>query len=944
MKKLVFSLIAFLLPVAAGAEKVKIDNIYYNLSETEAEVTYEKAVEFLGYTYGKSNYSGIINIPSEIIYKKKKYSVTNISKQAFYSCNITSISIPNSIVSIGEMAFSNTGIKDVTIPNTVTTIGESAFRDCKNLTTVTILSDVTDIGGDAFRECANLTTVTIKGNVTTIGRTSFYKCSNLVSVHINGECKKIETAAFENCSSLTSISLSDSLKYIGPRAFQDCKRLTTINTGSVTTIKEETFINCSSLSSVIISNSVKRIGEKAFDGCHSLKSINIPNGVTHIGDYAFYSSGLTSITLPESVKYIGSEAFMFTEITSVSIPIGVTKIGFYVFNCCRKLTSVNIPNGVTSIGTGAFNNCSSLSSITIPNSVTSIGKEAFKGCKITSITIPSSIKSIDASAFDENVKIIRGEPDDKPLIASNQPVKASDIPNLNVVAGSISFKDEAGANAVVAGKNSRIVFKVKNTGKGAARQCKAKVTTKGTTQGITVKDIAIGSIAAGETKTIELPITAGMNTQDGQVELAIQVDEPNGFGTDPQYITVQTRAFEAPLVKITDYSLTADGGTTLKKKLPFDLQLMLQNTKHGQADDVTVSIEIPKNVIMIEGKNTEQFALLQGGETKSLVYSLIVNNNYAANTIPVKVHVREKHGKYAEDRTIDLALDQAMASTKIAVEASRQQPKGDVTIARLGSDVDKDLPKAVSQQQKTFAVIIANEHYKTVEAVPFAANDGKMFEAYCRQTLGIPQKNIRTVTDATLNDMKFQIDWLRKVMQSFNGEARAIVYYAGHGIPDEQSHSSFLLPVDGYVGSTSSAYSLDELYKTLGSLPARSVTVFLDACFSGTRRDGKMLASARGVAIKAKACTPQGSMVVFSAAQGDETAYPYQDQKHGLFTYYLLKKLKDTKGGATLGDLSDYVTEKVKQQSIVENNKMQTPTVMASPSIGQSWHSMKLLY
>ena len=226
--------------------------------------------------------------------------------------------------------------------------------------------------------------------------------------------------------------------------------------------------------------------------------------------------------------------------------------------------------------------------------------------------------------------------------------------------------------------------------------------------------------------------------------------------------------------------------------------------------------------------------------------------------------------------------------------------------------------------------------------MPFAANDGKMFEAYCQQTLGIPGQNIRTVTDATLNDMKFQIDWLRQVMQTFNGEARAIIYYAGHGVPDEQNHNSFLLPIDGYVGNTSSAYSLEEFYKTLSSLPARSVTVFLDACFSGTRRDGKMLASARGVAVKAKACTPQGSMVVFSAAQGDETAYPYQDQQHGMFTYYLLKKLKETKGEATLGDLSDYVTQEVKRQSIIQNNKIQTPTVTASPSIGQSWHSERL--
>lgn len=745
----------------------------------------------------------------------------------------------------------------------------------------------------------------------------------------------------------------------------------------VTGIGDHAFDGCDKLISVTIPNSVTSIGFMAFINCKNLKDLTIPNSVLTIKEHAFWGCGFVSVRvetgnpvydsrddcnaiiltkknkliagfrntiIPNTVTTIGEDAFTQCKgLTSIVIPNSVTSIESGAFGGCTNLSSVTISNGVTSIGDAAFSFCESLTSIVIPSSVKKIGRIAFKN-SLTSITIPKSVK-LGEEAIDDDVKIIHvspSAPENKQIAANNKPVKASEIPNLNVVAGSISFKDATGANAIIAGQNSNIVFKIQNTGKGVARQCKARVTVTGTKQGITTKDVTIAYINAGDTKTIELPISAGMNIVDGQAEFSIQVDEPNGFGTDPQYITVKTRAFEAPLVKITDYSLTADGGTTLKKKQPFDLQLMLQNTRHGQADNVTVSVEIPQNVLLIEGKNTEQFARLQGGETKSLVYSLIVNNNYAANTIPIKVHVRERYGKYAEDRTINLTLDQAMASTKIAVEARQEQPKGEVTIARLGSDVDKDLPQTSAQQQKTFAVIIANEHYKTVEGVPFANSDGRMFEAYCQQTLGIPGQNIRTVTDATLNDMKFQIDWLRQVMQTFNGEARAIVYYAGHGVPDEQSHNAFLLPVDGYVGNTSSAYSLEEFYKTLSSLPARSVTVFLDACFSGTRRDGKMLASARGVAIKAKTSTPQGSMVVFSAAQGDETAYPYQDQQHGMFTYYLLKKLKESKGEATLGDLSSYVTQEVKRQSIIQNSKMQTPTVTASPSVGQSWYSMKL--
>ena len=116
----------------------------------------------------------------------------------------------------------------------------------------------------------------------------------------------------------------------------------------------------------------------------------------------------------------------------------------------------------------------------------------------------------------------------------------------------------------------------------------------------------------------------------------------------------------------------------------------------------------------------------------------------------------------------------------------------------------------------------------------------------------------------------------------------------------------------------------------------------MDACFSGSKRGEGMLASARGVAIKTKTQAPQGKMVVFSAAQGDETAYPFKDKEHGLFTYYLLKKLQETKGNVTYGELSTYLQTEVKRKSIVANSKSQTPTVTPSQSVANSWKNMKL--
>jgi uncharacterized caspase-like protein len=122
----------------------------------------------------------------------------------------------------------------------------------------------------------------------------------------------------------------------------------------------------------------------------------------------------------------------------------------------------------------------------------------------------------------------------------------------------------------------------------------------------------------------------------------------------------------------------------------------------------------------------------------------------------------------------------------------------------------------------------------------------------------------------------------------------------------------------------------------------KSSLVFLDACFSGTQRDDAMLTQSRGVAIKVKQEVPEGKVIVFSASQGDETAHQLEEKGHGLFTYYLLKQLQMSNGESSIGELSDYVTKMVKRQSVVINNKKQTPTISVPSIQGDSWKTMKL--
>lgn len=260
----------------------------------------------------------------------------------------------------------------------------------------------------------------------------------------------------------------------------------------------------------------------------------------------------------------------------------------------------------------------------------------------------------------------------------------------------------------------------------------------------------------------------------------------------------------------------------------------------------------------------------------------------------------------------------------------------------MNSDVDLNLPQSKTENNTTFAIIIANEDYQKESKVEFARNDGQMFATYCKQVLGIPEKNVHLIENATLNNIFYEVDWLKNVCDAFGGDASVIIFYAGHGVPDEATGSSYLLPVDGVGQNIRTCYNLNEFYKTLSEMPTKNLTVFMDACFSGTKRSGETMASARGVAIKSKPAELKGKMVVFSAAQGDETAYSLKDKNHGLFTYFLLKKLKETNGQVKLGELGDYITQQVKRFSIVENGKIQTPSIVASGINADIWRQSTL--
>ena len=179
--------------------------------------------------------------------------------------------------------------------------------------------------------------------------------------------------------------------------------------------------------SIVVKEGVTSIGNYAFYNAYNASSISIGKDVTSIGDYAFRNCNqITSITLPENLESIGNYSFSYcSSLTSISIPESVTTIGDNAFYNCYSLTEpiynsklfafmptstegeYTVPDGITTIAPYAFRDCNNLTKITIPESVTTIGDYAFSYCNaLTSITIPANVTSIGRYAFEGSAGLI----------------------------------------------------------------------------------------------------------------------------------------------------------------------------------------------------------------------------------------------------------------------------------------------------------------------------------------------------------------------------------------------------------------------------------------------------------------------------------------------------------------------------------------------------------
>jgi len=229
----------------------------------------------------------------------------------------------------------------------------------------------------------------------------------------------------------------------------------------------------------------------------------------------------------------------------------------------------------------------------------------------------------------------------------------------------------------------------------------------------------------------------------------------------------------------------------------------------------------------------------------------------------------------------------------------------------------------VKPNNNAIALIIGVADYQRTSAkAAYADKDARTFYDYALLKLGISANNIKELVnnDAGRIDVSLAVkDWITR--STVKGETDIYIFFAGHGLASQSGESMYLLPFDGEPRLLQdSAILRDELFSDIATANPRSVTVFLDTCYSGSTRGSEMLIAARPILLKAKESAVPEGFTVFTAAAGDETAKPLEEAKHGLFSYFLMKGMEgdaDTNGDKqiTAGELHAYVKSNVVQQS-----------------------------
>ncbi len=285
--------------------------------------------------------------------------------------------------------------------------------------------------------------------------------------------------------------------------------------------------------------------------------------------------------------------------------------------------------------------------------------------------------------------------------------------------------------------------------------------------------------------------------------------------------------------------------------------------------------------------------------------------------------------------------------------AQQEKKRKEIANAKRLAEIEKKRKEAEAlkiaaaklKHEDAIAVIIGNRDYKgSTPDVDFAGNDADAMKSYILNKLGYRPGNVLDLRDASQADLRAMFGTERSHRGRLYDYVRAddsdvIVFYSGHGVPDPAGKTGYLLPVDADPNRAEfTGYPVDVLLKNLAKVPAKSMMVFIDACFSGDSPKGMLVRATSGLTVKITAPKKASdNMIVITAAEGDQFASWDEDAKHGLFTKHLLEALNgaadkhaktgNKDGKVTLGEVKAYLDREMTYQARRRFSRDQHATV-----------------
>lgn len=345
----------------AGLESIE-DEAFKNSTLAKIDLT---NVKFLGNKVFEFSELG------EITYSKY---LTYIPERCFRGSNLAEFEIPKQVTALKTGCFEGTNLKRIDLSGIIT-LEEFVFFDCFSLKEIILSEAITEIPDGFCRRCQCLEKINLS-HVQFIGMSAFSKCSNLDAGNLSAE---IDKCAFEG-TAIRNLDIKD-----------------------ISKLDEGVYQNCENLESVTI-NGDGAIPNGLFSRCKNLKNVTINEGITAVGDAAFFNTAVEKIILPSTVIVVRTEAFRdCRQLREVVLNDGLKTISESAFKRTENLSEISIPDSVKHISSGCFA-CSGIKSVKLPenNAFTAILWETFFGCQnLETVKLPDSVNAIDDYAFSE---------------------------------------------------------------------------------------------------------------------------------------------------------------------------------------------------------------------------------------------------------------------------------------------------------------------------------------------------------------------------------------------------------------------------------------------------------------------------------------------------------------------------------------------------------------